>query len=787
MHIETIKTIPTAKSADQIQRTLSSPTLDKSVWADLSYIFDIKRRTQLIILSETDQSSLNKTIEHLNLDADDFQKINGLIYHTKPTHYVFRYYFLILILMFIASHVCRKIKETKKIKEMNSLIEQLNSNKINDECVNDLIENMQISPGIKETIQTAKRKKKQFLDELNDHAKNLCITEAKVEFLSMCLNNQYKEVKMHEYRFQELMHEVTTPLSASIKQLEAMKGSVDHKTYAKIKEIYDNSSFALAATQMALRKHLLGDKASTLSSINMRELVEQSFKMASNGKLKELSQIDFNINIESDSKQTPINPISDKNLIQSILINLFNNAIKYSNKSRLTVDIKHRAEKNAANNMLTTISIEDEGPGFSDAFLNSLEVNENRRIGEPSFGIGLQLVNEYLAKLNSTLVLENTRDENKNIIGAKCTFTINTQYSIPEGEKFSKYCNVAIYSDNKKLKENLKTIFEEKSINVNFVSDDELSINSNNTVLIIDFEFNKFTTRDIRLAASQHNEITTIVVCRDDEYKSILESDMLLPFECEEDGVLYDNIYAIPKPVTSDEIFSIINKTKQLDTTGLSKQNLDALIIEDNTLEADNLISLLGRCFNVKVARNFTEAGRCLKHFNFDLIVSDVNFSDGTTINKLKDELIKSNGYKIAHTGLSPDSERVTVIKELFDCITAKSANYNELTKLIENHFKLKMPAQTIPQCKVIEKQKLEFYELKEKIESEGMKSDFPRYVASIHRVINTLNKLGVVNDDEEQLMRLEHKLHLSRIVTDKDHEKTCELLRKTAKAVGKI
>lgn len=751
----------------------------------LKQLFDTGSRANIIVFNNKNEATLDELAKSYDINKKNISKNNDTYYHINSTEYVFRFYFLILIALYASSLFLSRKNEEKKIQEVYRLINLLNENNIDDECISDHINSMDLSPGIKKTIETAKKNKMLSIDELNTHIKNLSITEAKVEFLNMCLNNQYKEAKLHEYRFQELMHEVTTPLSATIKQITKLKGKVNHKTYPMIKEIYDNSSFALVATQMALRKHLLGDKASTLSSINMRELIEQSFKMATNGRNSSLFELDFEINIKSDHENNPISLISDKNLLQSIFINIFNNSLKYSHNTKLLVKLEHEQDKHNKKITNTTITIEDEGVGFSEAFLNRFEVTECRNLDEPSFGIGLRLVNEYLAKLESSLMLKNARDNKKNVIGASCSFKISSHYNMPEKELFTKHCSAAFYSESKELRERIQTIFNEKAININFVSDEELEINSSNTVLLIEYTLNKFTTRDIRLAASQHNDITTILICGEEEYSHVQESDILLPYECEDDGIVYDNIYAIPKPVTSEEIFTIINDTKGLDESTLSKQNLDALIIEDHTSERDGLISLLGKCFNVKVAQNFNEAQRCLKHFNFDLVVSDINFSDGNSADKLKDDFLKSKAYKIAHTGLSPDSQRVAQIKDIFNAVTQKSTDYKELTLLIEKHFKQKMPAENLEFNEVNVEAKKEFFSLKTKIENHNIESDFPRYVAIIHRVVNTLNKLGIVDGDEEILMRHEHSLHLKRDVSIADHTKTIKILDKLSTEVN--
>lgn len=769
--------IGTAKETSKVSTIggTYAPYKDKDNNSILSKMLDIEIRSQLVVFTKTSKTEALSQLKKLGIESPNITESNGAFYHRNSTIYIFLHHYILILFLLILLEVFKHRRNKKKIKKFNTFLNMLDR-QANKNKIDKAIETLNISAEVKQILTVANNKKQEFFNELQTYERNLTITEAKIEFLNLCLNNQFQETKLHEYRFQELMHEVTTPLSATTKLISRLKKTVDHKTYPLIKEIHDNSSFALVATQIALRKHLLGDKSETLSSINIRELIEQSFKMATNGSRNELPNIDLDINISSNHSSKAINLISDKTILQSIFINLFNNSLKYSNKSKLIVTINHNISE-TKKSASTSVTIDDEGQGFSDEFLNKHKINEQRKIEDASFGIGLQLVNEYLAKLNSSISLSNIRDRNETITGARCAFKIETLYTPQVQDKFNKNCSAAVFTEDKKLRNKVQTIFNEKGVKINFVSDDELEISSINTVLLIDYSLEKFTTRDIRLAATQHNDITVLLMCGTEEYKLVQECDILLPYTCEDTDIKYDNIYAIPKPVTSEEIFTILNETKGLDNSVFSKQNLDALIIEDHKIEREGLTAFLGKCFNVKVTKDLSEAAKCLNHFNFDVIISDINFSDGVLIEKIEKQLTKSKGLKIVHTGMQPKSQRINSINHMFDAVIQKSCDYSELTHIIEKHFKLGMPKEEPTEEKAKNEHKTEFFNLKTKIENIEFQKNFPNYVALIHRTVNTLNKIGIVDGDEEELMFHEHTLHLNRKVTVEDHSKTLRLL----------
>ncbi|MEI7525226.1 MAG: PAS domain-containing protein [Mariniphaga sp.] len=113
------------------------------------------------------------------------------------------------------------------------------------------------------------------------------------------------------------------------------------------------------------------------------------------------------------------NVIADKNMVQTVIRNLFSNAIKFTPKGgRVTISAK------PADNSMMEISVSDTGIGMSDQLVNDLfliDTNTKRpgTEGEQSTGLGLLLCKEFVEKHGGKFSVES--DQN---YGTVFSFTI---------------------------------------------------------------------------------------------------------------------------------------------------------------------------------------------------------------------------------------------------------------------------------------------------------------------------------------------------------------------------
>lgn len=111
---------------------------------------------------------------------------------------------------------------------------------------------------------------------------------------------------------------------------------------------------------------------------------------------------------------------ADKDRIGQVLINLVNNAIKYSPESREVKVIIHRKEEDRV-----TVSVLDWGIGIDEENHNQIfkrffRISEEKEDTYSGFGIGLYLANEIIGRHNGTLEVKSEKGK-----GSEFSFTLN--------------------------------------------------------------------------------------------------------------------------------------------------------------------------------------------------------------------------------------------------------------------------------------------------------------------------------------------------------------------------
>lgn len=144
-------------------------------------------------------------------------------------------------------------------------------------------------------------------------------------------------------------------------------------------------------------------KNSDYNIINCKTLIEQTIS------LNKLTAIKKNINIVTQDIPSDINLKIDVNKIRRAITNVIVNAIKFSNHYTTITIFTTQTDK------YINIHVKDQGIGIPDKIKNGIFVSDSiiRRIGtdgEPSFGIGLSIVRQYIQDHNGKITF--TSDEN---------------------------------------------------------------------------------------------------------------------------------------------------------------------------------------------------------------------------------------------------------------------------------------------------------------------------------------------------------------------------------------
>ncbi|MCR4902568.1 MAG: response regulator [Butyrivibrio sp.] len=143
--------------------------------------------------------------------------------------------------------------------------------------------------------------------------------------------------------------------------------------------------------------------------------------------------------IMDDSKIDTWNVIGDKVRIQQILINLLNNAVKFTEPGgRVLLDVSQEIK---GDNVETTFIIEDNGCGMSKEFIPKLFKSfsqENRDPAKYGTGTGLGLA---ISKRFSNLMGGDITVESKEFVGTKFTVTLLLELGVQEDENGKEWKN----------------------------------------------------------------------------------------------------------------------------------------------------------------------------------------------------------------------------------------------------------------------------------------------------------------------------------------------------------
>ncbi|MEI6050854.1 MAG: HAMP domain-containing sensor histidine kinase [Bacteroidota bacterium] len=122
-----------------------------------------------------------------------------------------------------------------------------------------------------------------------------------------------------------------------------------------------------------------------------------------------------------DNVAAPAYAYADKKMINSVLLNLFSNAVKFTPQGGcVTISARETAEE------MIEVSVKDTGIGIEDAIIGKLfmvgeKTSRTGTNGEPSTGIGLLLCKEFIEKNGGKIWVES-----KEGTGSTFSFTLRT-------------------------------------------------------------------------------------------------------------------------------------------------------------------------------------------------------------------------------------------------------------------------------------------------------------------------------------------------------------------------
>lgn len=237
-----------------------------------------------------------------------------------------------------------------------------------------------------------------------------------------------------------MTHEIKTPISAVIGLSElALKTDLTQKQEDYIEKINESAKSLLVTINDILHYSELEEEKIIIEAkeFNLHEML-RTFKESMELLIKEKS-IKLNFDIDMN---LPVKVIGDSSMLKQVLINLGNNAVKFTENGSISINVK--LNKLAENTAELEFSIEDTGIGISKEqqkylyqSFHQLDSSISRKFG--GTGLGLSISEKIITLLGGKLELESVAGK---------------------GSKFYFKVNVEIYNPNKEF---IKTVKKEKT------------------------------------------------------------------------------------------------------------------------------------------------------------------------------------------------------------------------------------------------------------------------------------------------------------------------------------
>lgn len=495
-----------------------------------------------------------------------------------------------------------------------------------------------------------------------------------------------------------MSHEIRTPLNGVVSMSNLLMKTKLNKEQFEYAEIIKNSSEVLSSLIddiLDYSKIEAGKLELDLEEFNLLECIEGTVKMLLN-KAQE-KKLDILYQIDSD---VPEVILGDFLRLRQILINLINNALKFTDRGDIIIDVK--AQSHSEGKIKLQFCVSDTGIGIKDSeqkllFKSFSQVDSGTTRKYGGTGLGLRICKSLSELMGGEIWLESEYGK-----GSDFYFTIFAKpiryKETDEYEKLFKVKSVLLICENKRSSDIYKQVITNWGFSsINFESFNKFLAEektANCDILLLDYSYNE----------TEFNEVVNKIMRNGNEYKPLI---VALHKESNNLDVLNgnDDIKLLNKPVTHSELFDTINdflvggekitdyktpvNAEKIEVTN-EIYPLKILVAEDNETNQrimKHLLSKLG--YEIEIAVNGIEVIEKMEKVNYDLIFMDIQMPemDGLEATKTIRKKFKFPVKVFALTANATSEDRVICLDAGADDYLSKPININKIKKIISKHF----------------------------------------------------------------------------------------------------